>query len=245
MSDDRTAAYFDAYQTWYHPRRYADVVEIVNRYAREGDTLIDVGCGDGTALQFIRNNTRIGKVSAMDVSQNYLARATARLGCEGFLGSILDDRFVASIGKKFDFVIMGEVLHHLVGRTRRQSRGYAKRAIVSCISLLRDGGYLTVFEQAMHPSFAMTVVFYIKTLVSLFTPRRLELFAHWANLGPPVVSYYTNKQLLAIIEEAARGEVVDIRIREQHLERGMRFAFIARETLTTVALRKRRSVRVR
>jgi ubiquinone/menaquinone biosynthesis C-methylase UbiE len=235
MEDRKTICYFDDLTPEYPVgSRYTCIVEMINKYyPRAGASLIDIGCGSGNVLQFVRDSTPVENLVGMDVSESYLTQVKERLKCDTVLGSILDDSVIATIANQFDFAVMGSVLHHLVGRTRKQSRRRAKQAISNALRLLKDGGYLLIYEPTFYPSSVMDAVFYTKKLIAMLTSKRVELFATWANIGMPIVSFYTNEQLVKLIDQIAEAELVHHEIKDRR-----RFALMVRSSLTTLVIRR-------
>ncbi|MFQ5796090.1 MAG: class I SAM-dependent methyltransferase [Candidatus Bipolaricaulia bacterium] len=234
MEDKKTTNYFDNFTTPVFPvARYSHTIDTINRYCQPGASLIDIGCGNGNTLQFIRDNTPVEKLVGMDVSKNYLAQVNERLRCDTALGSILDSHCIATMGNKFDFAVMGAVLHHLVGRTRKESRRRAKQAIKNALQLLKNGGHLIIYEPVFYPSWLMSIVFYLKSFMTRLTSGRAQLFAKWANIGMPVVSFYTNEQLIEMIDETAKAELIGKEIKDSR-----QLAFIICRTKTTLVIRK-------
>jgi SAM-dependent methyltransferase len=146
---------------------------------------------------------------------------------------------VVPLGGRFDFAILGAVLHHLVGRTRHASRERARLALVHALSLVRPGGHLLILEPAFYPSWMMDVAFYVKTLAVKLTARRLELFDRWNNLGAPVVSYYSNEELRQMAAQDPRAELLDLQSTPAYLSSLQRAAFIRRREDTTLVVRRR------
>jgi len=238
--DAGTEAYFDARTPEYDAAsRFAPAAEWIRRLAGEGSTLVDVGCGSGNVLEYLRAQTGLRHLAGIDVSPRYLEQAKGRVGCETHQGSILDEPFVAQLAGRFDFAVLGAVLHHLVGRTRRASRARARLALVHAVSLVRPGGHVIVNEPVFYPPWMMDLVFYAKRAASTVTSRRLELFHHLNNLGAPVVSYYTNEELRRLAEDDPRAEVLDQRSAPAHLTSLQRAIFIRRREDTTIVIRRR------
>jgi SAM-dependent methyltransferase len=190
-------------------------------------------------LAYLREATGLHHLTGIDVSPRYLEQARDRVGCRTHEGSILDPDLVAGLQGRFDFALLGAVLHHLVGRTRGGSRERARQALVNTVSLLRPGGHAIVLEPVFYPSWMMGVVFYTKRIVATVTSRRLELFDQWNNLGAPVVSYYTNEELVEMTRRDPRAEIVDVRSSPAYLSSLQRAAFIRRREDTTLVLRRR------
>ncbi len=238
--DAGTEAYFDARTPEYDAAsRFAPAAEWIRRLAGEGSTLVDVGCGTGNVLAYLRDAAGVRRLAGIDVSPRYLEQARERVGCETHQGSILDPDLVARLAGRFDFAVLGAVLHHLVGATRRASRARARLAVAHALSLVRPGGHVIVHEPVFYPPWAMSLVFYAKRLASALTSRRLELFDQWNTLGAPVVSYYTNEELVAMIEADPRAEVLDRRSAPAYLSSLQRAAGIRRREDTTVVVRRR------
>src|SRR5215213_7255254 len=73
--------------------------------------------------------------------------------------SILDEDLPARIGRRFDFAVLAAVLHHLIGPTRRASKGLAESALRQALALLEPGGHLFVVEPIVYPPVAMDALF--------------------------------------------------------------------------------------
>lgn len=238
MEEERTIAYFDANMPEYSVGRMDYALKAINHYLQKDGSLVDIGCGTGNILELIRDETGLQDLCGIDVSQNCLLKARERVECDIFLGSILDNSFVERISRKFDFALLGAVLHHLVGRTRRESMNYASLAISNSLRLLKNGGYLIILEPVFYPAFAMEVVFYIKKLTTSVTSGRIQILGTWNNIGAPVVSYYTNEQLVAMIECTGRCQIVEMECKDLRINPLWRLALITRRTDTTIVARK-------
>lgn len=225
----------------YDPARFASAAEWIRGLARDGSTLVDIGCGSGNVLGYLRAETGIDRLAGIDVSRGGLRRARERTGCEVHEGSILDERLVASLAGRFDFAVLGAVLHHVVGRTRRDSRRRARLALAHAVSLVRPGGHVVVHEPVFQPRWAMSLVFHVKRAAATLTSRRLELLDPWNNLGAPVVSYYTLEELRRMIADEGRAELVDERSVPAYLPALQRAAFIRRREDASLLVRRRQA----
>lgn len=209
MKDVDTIKYFDSHMPEYSCNRLCYTVDIINRYADKNSSLVDIGCGTGNTLAFLKEQTGLHNLCAIDVSKKCLEKAQERVGCETALKSILDPDFINDIVRGFDFAVMAAVLHHLIGSSRSESRKLAAQALVNSLSLLKGGGMLIIIEPAFYPSIMMDAVFWIKKLAAMFTSKRVPIGGYWNNIGAPVVSYYTTEQIQEMIRASSGAKIIE------------------------------------
>ena len=189
-NDQKTQDYFDNFTPSYRPERFEFAIEHLNTLD-PSLRLLDVGCGDGATLAMIKDKTQIRNLVGLDIAPNYLAKARENVGCETIEGSILDDNIVSAHAEQFDICTLGAVIHHLIGKSRKESTQLGETCIHHCMELLKPGGQLLIFEPTYSPKIAGDLAFWIKKNVTRFSSNRIEIFKSWANFGEPVVSYYT------------------------------------------------------
>jgi SAM-dependent methyltransferase len=199
--DKTTLSYFDNNTPNYTAKRYKSIIDFIKQQKKENAYLIDVGCGDGTVLKAFKDETNISNFAGMDISKNYLKLAEDKVGCDTFHGSILDDDLVNKIDKKFDYVIVGAILHHLIGDSRKESKELAKKALENAFGLLSARGHLIISEPTYSPKESMDRVFNIKNFITKFTDDRVNILGYANNIGAPVVSYYDKDILIEIMQE--------------------------------------------
>lgn len=234
--DEATIAYFDSYVPEYSVERLEHAVAFLRGHAGPESSLIDLGCGVGNTLDHIVNVTGVTDVAGLDVSAQCLARTRERIpNCETFEASIFDEALPAIVSRRFDVAVVAAVLHHLIGRTRAESRQYAMTALRNARQILRPGGHLILIEPVFYPPRAMDAVFYLKKSVSRVTPRRIPVFGYWNNIGAPVVSYYTNEELEGWLKETGFADVVDRHIEPDDMGRVL--GTVLRKTNTTIIAR--------
>lgn len=201
--------YFNEHTPVYELERFRSAFEFMRKNAASGSTCMDIGCGAGNVLEYVKNELSL-TVSGMDFAENYVTQASKRCGCEIMKGSILDEAFIDGIKKEYDFVLMGAILHHLVGGTRARSERMARSAVRNAMKLLKKNGYLIVIENAYSPSFPMAAIFYVKRLMTVFSNRRVAFMNGWNNIGAPVVSFYSNEQIRRMIPaDIVKDESID------------------------------------
>jgi 2-polyprenyl-3-methyl-5-hydroxy-6-metoxy-1,4-benzoquinol methylase len=210
--DESTRAYFEEHAPEYGTGRLRRTAEFIRREAGPGASLLDVGCGAGNTLVYLRDETGVSDVAGLDISPHYLQLTRERLGCETYEGSILDASLVETLGPRFDFVVLAAVLHHLIGSSRRESKGFARLAVANAFKLLKPNGFVLIHEPIYSPRPFTWAVFWAKKLGTALTSNRIELATSWANIGPPVVSYLSNEELLRMVSSQPGSRVADLEI---------------------------------
>ena len=200
MAKDSTARYFESHPTDYDPTRFDSALSWIAELGGDAPSILEVGCGTGNVLEVMAAKIPGSKLAGSDISEQALRMAHDRVDFEGFRASVLDADFVRSQASRFDFVIVGAVLHHLVGRSRRASRRMALSALENCSTLIAPGGRLLVVEPTFAPRLLMWALFWVKRLVGAVSPGRVELGA-WNNVGNPVVSFIGPGELEELVEE--------------------------------------------
>lgn len=194
--DEDTARYFNTFKPRYSPKR----LEAFGTFYEERGVkkVIDIGSGDGESVMVL-NQACNGDVdfTLSDISAEYLPKQTM---FNAVVGSILDEDFVAEHEEQFDAVQCVSLLHHLVGKSRRESLSNVRRALTNMAKLVRKDGYVVVFEPTWTPSSAMSLAFYIKYFTSKILKRRVEFKSNSVlNFGLPVVSYLTDDELTSFL----------------------------------------------
>jgi SAM-dependent methyltransferase len=233
--DPGTVAYFDDYSPEYSVGRLEFAAEFIRSHATPGASLIDLGCGVGNTLAYLKETTQIGEVAGVDVSAKCLEKTAAHLECTTYQGSVFDPGFIRQIDRRFDFAVVAAVLHHLIGPTRNASRSYAQVALRNAVTLLEPGGHLIVVEPIFYPSLAMDAVFYLKKAVSRVSAKRIPIMGYWNNIGAPVVSYYTNEELASMLEGTGGLTIVEREIEAAPM--GPLLGRVLRKTNTTMVAR--------
>lgn len=206
--DKTTLSYFDENTPNYTAQRYESIIDFINKQKKENASLIDVGCGDGTVLKAFKDYTNITNFIGMDISKNYLELAEEKVGCDTFNGSILDLNLLEKIDKRFDYVVIGAILHHLIGENRDKSKELAKQALKNAFELLAPEGHLIISEPTYSPKESMDRVFNIKNIITKFTSDRVNILGYDNNIGAPVVSYYDRDILTQMMRELTSKEPV-------------------------------------
>lgn len=242
--DQATIAYFDKNVPEYSPERLRHLIATIKQFEKPQSSLADIGCGTGNVLATIKQSTSLKKLWGMDVSRMCLDKTKERVGCETLEGSILDDIFAKHSENKFDFVLVSAVLHHLIGKTRTESKHFARQAIANAMRITAPGGRLLILEPIFEPEMMMDAVFCVKKFVTKFTSERVGIGGYWNNIGAPIVSYYNFDELLGMIRTVPSAEVERTFIDERARSVMFRAAGISKAASASIVIRKREASRL-
>jgi SAM-dependent methyltransferase len=206
LHDQGTVEYFDRHAPEYGESRLDFAAGAIRERAGASSSLLDLGCGSGNTLAHLGAATGIDDLVGVDVSRTLLGRAAER-GLRTVEGSILDPALPGRLGRRFDFVVVAAVLHHLVGRSRSASKRNALTAVANGMRMVEPGGHLVIVEPVWYPRVAMVGLFWAKAVVSRLTASRVPLGGEWNNIGAPVVAYYTNEELLEMVAAQRRATI--------------------------------------
>jgi len=189
--------YFDKYTPTYSIERLELVITWLKRIKNSKTSLLDIGCGDGSCLQYISKKTGIKNLAGIDESDKYIKIAPKNINAKFVCADVLKLR----IKEKYDVILIMAVLHHLIGKSRKESKKLAEKAINNCLKILKEDGSLIIFEPVFSNYLMMDILFYLKKILSKISNKRITLFGHWNNIGAPVVSYFSQESLIKIIKQ--------------------------------------------
>lgn len=87
--------------------------KIISKYIEPDSKILDIGCGDGTVIEYLSKNNQPKEIVGIDISKravNYVRNK----GYNAFEIDVLSDNFTKFLkSKKFDYIIITEVLEHI------------------------------------------------------------------------------------------------------------------------------------
>jgi len=110
---------------------HAQLVRVVNELAPA--EILDVGCGEGYVLEALRASGIRCEMTGIDLSAEAIAAAKARVPDARF--EVTDALALAESGRRYDLVMMTEVLEHIAEPERMLSvlESVAKRFVVTSV----------------------------------------------------------------------------------------------------------------
>lgn len=193
----KTLEYFDLYKPVYSRERAKPLVEFLKN--KNNFSFCEFGCGNAVNLKEIAKVTK--KVNFTGIEGSAAYGENWPFDKRDFhVCSVLDEREMKKFERKFDYVLMAHLLHHLIGHSRGESIANARKCLCIARRSLNKNGKIILLEPIFRPYFLMTLLFYIKKTFCIFSSRRVALFDQWNNLGAPVVSYFDEEHLKEVID---------------------------------------------
>lgn len=97
--------------------------EVIKEYNPDIKNVLDVGCGNGRFLSFLRENTDNFTYLGIDHSSNFISECQNKLADENsyFMRfNIANDDFSKITNEKHDLIVLIAVLHHIPGSVNRR-----------------------------------------------------------------------------------------------------------------------------
>ncbi len=143
-----------------------------------GTTLLDVGCGDGTVIEYLSKHNKLKDVQGIDISKTAVEHVIKkRFNAE--IVDVTSDEFKKFLkAKKFDYVVITEVLEHIQDLETVVSllHNHIERALF--ISIPNTGFFIHRFR-LMFGRFPLVVIKqHVKEHIRFWTNKDFIYWAH-------------------------------------------------------------------
>ena len=148
---------------------------------------MDIGCGDGTLIDFIAKNNSPIKIVGVDISKKAV-EYTIKRGYEAYEMNILSDEFIHFINNNvFDYIIITEVIEHIQD-SKKLMLNLKESFIKSIFVSIPNSGFIMHRLRLLIGYFpVIVIVHHIKEHIRFWTYND---FLYWCNyLGFEVVNY--------------------------------------------------------
>jgi SAM-dependent methyltransferase len=127
--------------------------------------ILDVGCGDGSFIRGLTKSGIEGKFFGIDLSHNLVSDASKQLR-NATADLLVGDGFNLPLREeiKFDLIHLDSVLHHIIGKSRQESRQMARKFLAFLHERLSEHGIIVVEEiyivSFLFPELTSSIIFY-------------------------------------------------------------------------------------
>ena len=111
LDDFKSYDEYWAKRGFHEPSRHR--AEIISEYIDKGSTILDIGCGDGTVLDYLSKNSSPKDLVGVDISKKAVEH-TQKRGYNAYQMDASSDDFEKFLeNQSFDYIIITEVLEHI------------------------------------------------------------------------------------------------------------------------------------
>lgn len=142
-----------------------------------GSTLLDIGCGDGTVIDYLSKHNRLKSAEGIDISK----RAVSHVQKKGYKAKVVDitspefNRFLRN--KNYDYVVITEVLEHIYNPENvvKLLYGHVNKALF--VSVPNTGFFLHRLRLLFGRFPMVTIQQHVKEHIRFWT---MKDFIYWA-----------------------------------------------------------------
>ena len=183
--------------------------EVIPKYLPRIGSCIDIGCGAGTFIEYIKNYYESEHAVGFDISDSMLNKfkQNNHNSSELTQGSILELPYREN---QFDLVYMDDVIHHLVSQRRKNSKEQVIKALKNIKKITKPEGIFILREQYYEshiiPTISSRIIMF---LLNLSKATGFKLPHKEAHIDLQV-TFYTRKEINEIIESLG-GKIIERR----------------------------------
>lgn len=171
-----------------------DEFNIFINYIKEGDSVLDVGCGNGRLLELLEDK-HINYLG-IDISEKLIELAKKKYPQNNFL--VADNLNLPFPNNNFDKVFSIAVLHTIPSEELR------KKALLELKRVLKPGGLLvlTVWDIWRKDTFLLLLKYYFSKLIGKSKLDFRDAFIPWAHKTKRYYHFFTKKELQYLVEKS-------------------------------------------
>jgi SAM-dependent methyltransferase len=203
-----TKSYFEMHAHDYSrdPRVYDSLADEIRKIRPSGNKtlILDMGCGKGNFMRAMINRGVRAHYFGTDLSSKMIQDATNNITHKEVEFFVADGTNIPINSKmKFDIIHIDSVLHHLIGRNRKESIKLARRMVENLHFSLSPNGMLIVEEMYYNsyliPQVTSFLIFYLLKIMNFFN---IDISPLIKEMKPGLeVNFFHEKQLSDILSE--------------------------------------------
>jgi methionine biosynthesis protein MetW len=164
--------------------------KIISKYIEKNSTILDIGCGDGTILDYFSKNNLPRDLVGVDISEKAVEYTKVR-GYSAFQIDVQSDDFKKFLeNRSFDYIIITEVLEHIQNAEDviQECKGHFNKFIFVSIP---NAGFFIYRLRLLFGKFPLVVInVHIKEHIRFWTHSD---FLYWCDyLGFSVNNYWVS-----------------------------------------------------
>jgi SAM-dependent methyltransferase len=202
-----TNVFFDEHSEFYGHENifesdiyFIDFIRSQNNFKK---SFLDIGGGSGSFSSFLKRNCNELEVTLIDPSLKMLEKNFDKT-IDKYQGQLPNNLNILK-GKKFNYILIKDVLHHITGKSIKQSNKLVIESLTNTRNLMVDDGYLMIhelfYESYLYPTLSRTCIFYILKFQEIigfkFLPKEFFLKLN--------VCFYTRTELQHFFQKSGFG----------------------------------------
>lgn len=164
-------------------------------------TVCDMGGGNGNLLSNVEKYTQITDLCNIELTRNYFSNLASE-NIKSIHGSIIN---LPIRDNSFDYVIVEDVLHHLIGSTRAHSKQNVINALNEMQRVVKNSGYIIIDEEYNYHKQFSTILFHITKQFSKWNIQCKYFYIH----KDIIVSFLTPTELTKMLTNINNIKVVN------------------------------------
>lgn len=200
-----------------HAKEDPIIIDFLCSNTSNEDKLLEVGGGSGAFLDLVLRNTSIRNVNNVEVvHKSYKNQVNENICLIG--GNALHLPFK-------NVVVIKNLLHHLVGKTRGElgeSKTFAKRSVDELTRFAKDKGYIIILDQYNKNKVFSFAIFYLTLFLSIFGVS-FRSFGWHKNV---IVSFLTPSETKSFLNENHDVEILFEQATRINVSKILKYTFL-------------------
>lgn len=184
-------------------------LKFIKANIKKKSSMVDIGGGGGAFTKLCQDHIQNLNISIVDPSIELLHKQNIE-GVKLIVGRLPDELNVSGL---FDFIHIKEVLHHITGKSIKDSKKMVKKSLISVQKILKNDGYLLIHEEFdeswIIPTLTRSLIFYI---LKIQNKLHIKIPSKHFKLGLETC-FYTRHEIELLLNE------VDLTIVDYYEER--------------------------
>ncbi|MFA5128303.1 MAG: class I SAM-dependent methyltransferase [Patescibacteria group bacterium] len=152
--------------------------ELISKHIKPNSTILDIGCGDGTMIDYLNKNNHPREIVGLDISKEAVDYVKSKGFAARVIDILSDDFNIFLEDKVYDYIIITEVLEHVQEPEKVITvvRNHFKDNVFVSVP---NAGFFVHRIRLMFGKFPLVIIVqHVKEHIRFWTMRD---FVYWAN----------------------------------------------------------------